>query len=231
MWSPICTHETKALATRRGAAWAITLAKVSAIALLIILANIGVSWLIAKLEIQIWPEHLEIVDRAVLISVIVYMGLMAAPFLPGIEMGLALMILLGPKGVFVIYVCTLVALTISFGLGRLFPTHLLVSLLRWLNLTHAAALLKSFAAIPPEKRLEYLAERVPTQIIPALLKRRYLLLAILFNMPGNALIGGGGGIAMMAGMSRLYSFPMYFFLISIAILPGPILVMLSKFFQ
>jgi len=211
-------------------AWAITLAKLSAIVLLIILANIGISWLIDRLGIQIWPEYLEIVDRAVLIGVILYIGLMATPFLPGIEIGLALMIMLGPKGVLVAYICTLVALTISFGLGRLFPTHLLVSLLRWLNLTRAAALLESFDATPPEKRLEFLAEKTPTQTIPALLKRRYLILALLLNLPGNALIGGGGGIAMMAGMSRLYSFPMYFFLISVAILPGPTLVMLSKLF-
>ena len=223
--------ENKALAVRRGATWAITLAKLSALVLLIILANIGTSWLIARLDIQIMPRHLETVDRIVLISVILYIGLMATPFLPGIEMGLALMIMLGPKGVLVAYICTLVALTISFGLGRLFPPHLLVSLLQWLNLTRAAALLKSFDATPPEKRLEFLAEKAPTQTIPALVKRRYLSLAILFNLPGNALIGGGGGIAMMAGMSRLYSFPMYVFLISVAILPGPILVMLSKFFQ
>lgn len=222
--------ESKALAVRRGPTWAITGAKLSAIVLLIILANIGISWLIARLEIQIWPEHLEIIDRAVLIGVILYIGLMATPFLPGIELGLALMTMLGPQGVFVIYISTLIALTISFGLGRLFPTHLLVSLLRWLNLTRAATLLKSFDAIPPEKRLEYLAEKAPTQTIPALLKRRYLLLALLLNLPGNALIGGGGGIAIIAGMSRLYSFPMYFFLLSVVILPGPTLVMLSKFF-
>lgn len=222
--------ESKTLTVRRSATWAIILAKLSAIVLLIILANMGVSWLIDRLEVQIWPEHLEIVDRAVLIAVIVYIGLMATPFLPGIEVGLALMMMLGPKGVLATYVCTLIALTISFGVGRLFPTHLLVSLLRWLNLTRAETLLKGFCATPPEKRLEFLAEKATTQTIPALLKRRYLLLALLLNLPGNALIGGGGGIGMMAGISRLYSFPKYVFLISVAILPGPMLVMLSKFF-
>ncbi|MDH3672456.1 MAG: hypothetical protein OES46_15080 [Gammaproteobacteria bacterium] len=223
--------ERKTLAVRRSVTWAITLAKLSGIVLLIILANIGISWLIDRLEIQIWPEHMEIVDRAVLIGVILYIGLMATPFLPGIEIGLAFMIVLGSKGILLIYICTLVALTISFGLGRLFPTHLLVSLLRWLNLARAAALLKSFDATPPEKRLEFLAGKAPTQTIPVLLKRRYLILALLLNLPGNALLGGGGGIAMMAGISRLYSFPKYFLLIAIAILPGPILVMLSNFFQ
>jgi len=208
-----------------------TLAKLSAIVLFIILANIGVSQLIDTLEIQIWPEHLEIVDRVVLIAVILYIGLMATPFLPGIEMGLVLMIMLGPKGVLVTYICTLVALTISFGVGRLIPTHLLVSLLQWLHLTRAGALLRSFNAIPPEKRLAYLAERASKRILPALIKRRHLILALSLNLPGNLMIGGGGGIAMMAGMSRLYSFPAYFFLISVAILPGPALIMLSKSFQ
>lgn len=222
--------ESKALTDRRTVTWALTLAKLSAIVALLILANMGISWLIDKLEIQIWPEYMEIVDRAVLISVILYIGLMAIPFLPGIEIGLALMMMLGPKGVVVTYLCTLVALTISFGLGRLFPTHLLVALLRWLNLTRAATLLSGFDATPPDKRLAFLAERAPTPTIPALLKHRYLLLALSLNLPGNALIGGGGGIGMMAGMSRLYSFPKYVFLIAVAILPGPILVILSKSF-
>lgn len=219
--------ENRASTVRR---WGITLAKLLVFAVLIILANIGVSWIIDRLEVQIWPQHLEIVDRAVLIAVVVYVGLMATPFLPGIEIGLALMTMLGPKGVLVTYFCTLIALTISFGVGRLLPARLLVSLLEWLHLTRAAALLKNFDATPPDKRLEFLAEKAPTKAVPALLRRRFLVLALLLNLPGNALIGGGGGIAMMAGMSRLYSFPKYFFLISVAILPGPILFMLSKSF-
>jgi hypothetical protein len=223
--------EYKVVGILRSATWLMTLAKLSAIVLFIIFANIGASRLIDSLEIQIWPEHLENVDRVVLIGMILYIGLMATPFLPGIEMGLALMIMLGPKGVLVTYICTLIALTISFGVGRFTPPHLLVSLLKWLNLTRAAALLKSFDAIPQEKRLEYLVERASKRTVPALIERRYLILALLLNLPGNVLIGGGGGITMMAGMSRLYAFPMYFFLISVAILPGPALIMLSKSFQ
>jgi len=79
--------------------------------------------------------------------------------------------------------------------------------------------------------LRILPGRASTQSKPALLKHRYLPLALLLNLPGNVLLGGGGGLGMMAGMSRLYSFPRYFFLVSVAILPSPIVVMLSKFFQ
>ncbi len=161
--------------------WGLTLAKLSAVALCIIFANIGVSRLVGALEIQIWPEHLEIVDRAVLVGVILYIVLKATPFLPGIELGLALMIMLGPKGVLVTYICTLIALTISFGLGRLVPAHALVSFLHWLHLARAAALLSSFNAVAPEKRLQYLAQRSSKRAVPALVKRRYLILALLLN--------------------------------------------------
>jgi hypothetical protein len=222
--------ESMVPAARRSVTWSI-LAKLSAIAFLVVLANIATSWLIDRLDIQIWPEYLEIVDRAVLIAVVLYICLMATPFLPGIEMGLALMMVLGPKCIVVAYICTLIALSISFGLGRLFPAHLLVSLLQWLSLTRAAASLTNFDATPPGKRLEYLAAQSPTPTVPALMTHRYLFLALLLNLPGNALIGGGGGIGMMAGMSRLYSFTAYFFLICVAILPGPTLVILSKVFQ
>lgn len=212
----------------QGATWGVTLLKFSSVAAVIVLLNIGVSWAIARLEIQVWPEHLEIVDRVVLAGVILYICLMALPFLPGVEIGLAFMMLLGPRGIVLIYVSTLIAFAIGFGLGRLFPTHLLASFLRWLQLARAEALLRGFDATAPERRLEFLAERASTRVASALLKRRYLLLALLLNLPGNTVIGGGGGIAMMAGMCRLYPFPKYLLLIAIAILPGPLLVMFSS---
>jgi len=212
----------------RGATWGVTLLKFSLVAAVIVLLNIGVSWAIERIEMQVWPSHLEIVDRVVLAGVVLYMILMVLPFVPGVELGLAFMMLLGPQGVVLIYICTLIALAVSFGLGRFFPAHLLASFLRWLHLTRAEALLRSFDATTPERRLEFLVEHAPTRAVSTLLKRRYLLLALLLNLPGNTVIGGGGGIAMMAGMCRLYSFPKYLLLIAVAILPGPLLVVFSN---
>ena len=169
------------------------------------------------------------VERAVIVGLVLYICLMAIPFLPGIEIGLILMILLGPQGAVLVYLCTLVALTLSFGLGRIFPPHLLASLLGWLHLSRAESLLRKFDATPPEQRLEFIAGETSTGTMPALLKRRYLVLAALLNLPGNVVIGGAGGIAMLAGMSQLYSFPKYLLLVSVAVLPGPILITLSKF--
>lgn len=214
--------------TRRATTWVPTLVKLAVIVSLIVFTNIATSWFIDRLNIQIWPEYMEIVDRAVLICMVTYIILMATPFLPGIEIGLLLMAMLGPKGVLVTYLCTIVALVIAFGLGRVLPARPLIMLLRWLKLKRAEALLKAFDATPPERRLEFLAEHAPARVMPALLRRRYLLLALLLNIPGNALIGGGGGIATIAGLSRLYSFHLYLLTISVAILPGPIVFMLVK---
>jgi hypothetical protein len=221
-------REGKALAPRQSSNWIVTLAKLSAIVLVIVLANIAATGLVNRIEVQIWPQHMEIVDRAVLISVILYIGLMAMPFLPGVEIGLVLMAMLGHKGILVVYICTLVALGISYGIGRLIPPNALVAFLRWMHLARAAAMMKRFYSVEAEERLDFLAQRLPSRTLPALLRRRYLVLAVLLNLPGNALIGGGGGLAMIAGMSRLFPFPAYFLLISVAILPGPIVVMLSK---
>lgn len=218
------------MSTRRRTTWVPTLVKLAVIALAIVIANVGTSWIIDRLDIQIWPQHMEIVDRAVLICMIAYIVLMATPFIPGIEIGLLLMAMLGPKGVLVTYVCTVVALTIAFCIGRLLSAGPLITLLRWLRLERAANLLERFDVTPPAKRLEFLAEEAPARVVPTLVRRRYLLLMLLLNVPGNALIGGGGGIAMMAGLSRLYSFPLYLLAISIAVLPGPIVVMLTKSF-
>jgi hypothetical protein len=169
-----------------------------------------------------------VITVVVLAGLVLYMILMALPFVPGVELGLAFMMILGSKGIVLIYACTLIALAISFGIGRLIPTHLLASFLRWLHLTRAEALLRIFDATAPERRLEFLAEKASTRAVSALLNHRYVLLALLLNLPGNTVIGGGGGIAMMAGMSRLYSFPKYLLLIAVAILPGPLLVMFSN---
>jgi len=50
----------------------------------------------------------------------------------------------------------------------------------------------------------------------------------ILNPPGNALIGGGGGIGLIAGMSRLYPFPKYILLASIAITPLPLLFLTGR---
>jgi hypothetical protein len=56
---------------------------------------------------------------------------------------------------------------------------------------------------------------------------RFLLIPLLLNLPGNAVIGGGGGIAMLAGFSRLFSFPVFVAMTAVAVSPVPLLIILS----
>jgi hypothetical protein len=58
------------------------------------------------------------------------------------------------------------------------------------------------------------------------LQRRSLALALLFNLPGNALIGGAGGIALFAGTSRLFSFTRFCLLTALATSPLPAMLLL-----
>jgi hypothetical protein len=72
----------------------------------------------------------------------------------------------------------------------------------------------------------FVMRSAPSRIVPFLLRHRYLVLAVLINLPGNAIIGDVGGIGLIVGMSRLFSFPKYVLLVSVAITPVPLLFLL-----
>ena len=177
---------------------------------------------------QLWPEHEHLIITALWFSIGVYILWMAMPFVPGIELGLALMVMLGSKGVVVVYLCTLLSLSLSFAIGRLIPLKAFARFLGWLHLYKSRDLMRILEPLDPEEKLDLLLRTAPLKVVPYLLKHRYFMIALLLNLPGNALIGGGGGIGLIAGMSRLYSFPRYFLLLSLAITPLPLLFLAGK---
>ncbi len=78
-----------------------------------------------------------------------------------------------------------------------------------------------------EQRFEVLIEHAPKRIVPMLLKHRYIAIIVALNVPGNAVIGGGGGIALLAGMSGLFTLPRFVSAVALAALPVPLFVMLG----
>jgi hypothetical protein len=50
----------------------------------------------------------------------------------------------------------------------------------------------------------------------------------LINMPGNTVIGGGGGIAMAVGYSRTFTYPGFLACAAVAVAPVPALVLLAE---
>lgn len=148
--------------------------------------------------------------------------LLSLPFIPGVELGMLLIVLFGKEGILVVYLSTLIGLTLSYIVGYRLPESRL------------AAWLKSVTSAEPEiKGLDWMYHNI--QIVfnnDRLLKWmktdfqgiRYLTLAILFNLPGNFLLGGGGGIALLCGLSRRFSWNGFLLTVLLSTAPVPLLI-------
>ena len=202
--------------------------KISLIVGSLVLLNYGGNWVVEQINFQLWPMHEHLMITMLWLSIVVYVLWMAIPFVPGIELGLALMVMLGPKGVVLVYLCTLFSLSLSFTIGRLIPLSVFARFFGWLHLHKAQDLVLQLEPLNSEERLDFLMRTAPSKVTPFLLKHRYLMIAIALNLPGNALIGGGGGIGLITGMSRLYPFPRYILLVSLAITPLPIMILAGE---
>lgn len=56
------------------------------------------------------------------------------------------------------------------------------------------------------------------------IKYHYVLLAVLINIPGNTIIGGGGGIACLCGINEKFSWKSFVLTVAIAVSPVPLLI-------
>jgi hypothetical protein len=193
---------------------------------LIILGNYLSQWVIEGLDFEITPVNEPTVHRIIITSMITYTILMAIPFVPGAEIGLGVMMILGPKIAPLVYLCALVSLFLSFMVGRLIPNKSLIKFLHDLHLRKASFFLNELEGLDSQQRFDLLIERSPKKFVPFLLKYRYLALLVVINMPGNIVLGGGGGIAMSAGMSRLFTPSLFLLTIAIAVAPIPLLLIM-----
>lgn len=199
--------------------------KVICLVLLIVVANIAAGWVVDALTFEIRPSNEDAVHRMITICAIVYAVLIAIPFVPGVEIGLTLIGMLGPSIVFLVYVSTLAGLSMGFAVGRLISPTGLIKLLGDLHFHRASRLLGTIEPMDREGRLAFLVSNAPNRFVPFLLRHRYIALAIVINLPGNIVIGGGGGIALMAGVSKLYSVPGFLVTIVLAVAPIPLAIL------
>lgn len=163
---------------------------------------------------------------AVLLCALAYAVLLAIPFVPGVEVGLGMMLILGPATYALVYLGTVLGLTLGFAAGRLVPARACARALGALGLERAQDLVLRLAPLDADARQALLLARAPARLLPLLLRHRYLALALALNLPGNALLGGGGGIALIAGMSGLYPWPRYLATVALAVAPVPLLLWL-----
>ena len=180
-----------------------------------ITANILARDYMEVLHFPIRPGNEDAVHRTIMVSAILYALLLAVPFVPGAEIGVGLLVMLGPPIALLVYLCTVIGLSLSF-----------VRFTKDIRMDRTSNLLKAIEPLSKKQRLSYLTEKAPKRFLPLLLRYRYLALAVALNIPGNYLIGGGGGIALFAGVSRLYSVPGYLITIVLSVAPVPLAVLL-----
>lgn len=147
---------------------------------LVVCLNLFCPGMKAYLEPHVDPLYREWGDLVLVALAGIYALLLAIPFVPGVELGWAVMMWFGVKGIAIIYAATVLALALNYGIGTLVPFRWVAWLLRWLQLHRAEQFVLS-------------------------------------------IIGGGGGIALLAGMSGIYSFAGYLATVAIAISPVPLI--------
>ena len=151
-----------------------------------------------------------------------YAILLAIPFMPGIEVGVSLLLLRGAEIAPFVYVSTVLGLTFAYVVGRSIPYEWLKGFFADLRMIRVCELLERLQPLSRTERLAILTARLPGWLRPIAGRARYLLLALLLNMPGNMVLGGGGGLAFTAGFSQLFRPLPVLLTIALAVLPVPL---------
>ncbi|MCR9136586.1 MAG: hypothetical protein NXI27_11360 [Alphaproteobacteria bacterium] len=176
--------------------------------------------LLEFLDFDVRPANEPTVHMTIMTVAAIFVLASALPFVPGAEIGFGLILVFGGRIALLVYLCMVAALSISYLIGRFVPIAIIGRFFKLLGMERAHNLVMQFAPLDSRERLELLVSRAPRRFVPALLRHRYVALAVLLNMPGNSLVGGGGGLAFTAGLSGLFS--LFGFLVAIALAVAPV---------
>jgi hypothetical protein len=203
----------------------VILLRVAILVAVLLLATWGAHLIRDALDLQIRPDNEQQVHRAIMLGALAYIGLLALPFVPGAEIGLAMLAAFGPGIAPLVYMATVASMMLAYTLGRFLPIGALERLLSLLRMRRAAALVARAAPLSREERLALLLDGQSGRVLNLALRHRYIALALAVNTPGNSIIGGGGGIMMMAGLSGIFSPLVTLLTIAVAVSPVPLAVL------
>ncbi|MFY0665967.1 MAG: hypothetical protein JXQ97_15195 [Natronospirillum sp.] len=119
-----------------------------------------------------------------------YALLLAIPFVPGVELGWMIMGLFGRMGILAAWLSTILGLSLSYWVARRLSDHPKLQRLQ----VARSALLET-----PRHELS-MSQRLFASGVRLYDKHPYLFIFVTLNLPGNWLLGGGGGIAATAGI-------------------------------
>ena len=200
--------------------------RLTVILCLIWLVKLGLDTLAAKMVLLESDTAARAMTGMIITVMIGYVILLAVPFVPGVEIGLALLVIQGAEAAPYVYLATVLGLLLAFTVGQFAPLERLIRLCSDLYLYRLCALLDRIKGTPRDQRLATMHDRLPGWLAKPLCDYRYLTLAVTINLPGNIALGGGGGILMAAGLSRLFQTGYIMLTIALATLPVPLAVWL-----
>ncbi|MEM6311276.1 MAG: hypothetical protein AAF754_14635 [Pseudomonadota bacterium] len=190
----------------------------------IVLATWGAHEVRDALNLQIRPDNEQQVHRMIMFGAVAYIGLLALPFVPGAEIGLAMLAAFGPAIAPLIYICTVASMILAYTAGRFLPIGALQRFLSMLRMHRASDLVARAAPLSGDDRVAMLLDGQSARAMQMAVRYRYVALALAVNTPGNSIIGGGGGIMLMAGLSGIFSPLATFATIALAVSPVPLAV-------
>ena len=183
-------------------------------------------WLLQQLNYA-FPDASFEPHLTILITVAIFMLASAIPFVPGAEIGFGLMVMFGGRVIILVYICMVIALLTSFLAGRFLPFSMITKMFSYLGIVRAQKYVTGFHEMEIDGRFKLLIDKAPGKIMPVLAGHRCLAIMILLNLPGNSLLGGGGGIAFACGMSGLFTPLKFTLIVAAAVAPVPLLLILA----
>jgi hypothetical protein len=199
------------------------LARLAVIALL----ALGLHLIFVQAEGWIMRNEYDWAMPGLLLAVLViYALLIAIPFVPGVEIGLSVLAAGGAGMAPLVWLATACGLSLAFVVGCTVPIAWLRRILTDLHMLRAAQLVGRFEALPHKGRVAFIHALLPRKYCGWIVKYRYVNLAVLINIPGNSLIGGGGGIAFLSGLSGTFRAPLAMLTIALATAPVPLAIWL-----
>lgn len=176
------------------------------------------------LQIEIGSANEVLVRRGIALGTLAYVVFTAVPFVPGAEIGMVMLGMFGAAIAPLIYLATIVSLCLAYAVGRLVPPRMTAAGLRWLGLHRLADRILETLGMKPSDRLETLLEGIDSRVLHIVARHRYVALALMINMPGNVLVGGGGGISMAAGLSGVFAPVPFLLTVMVAVSPVPLAI-------
>jgi hypothetical protein len=200
------------------------IARLAALAAVALAAVTLLDWVRSASDAMPGPGGRWLYYGVLALGLAVYALLLALPYVPGVEIGILVLAMQGPGAALPVYLATLAGLALAYSAGAVLPPGWLAGTLTDIGLSRAAALVGRLAALPRAARLQLLRDRLPRWLRRVAGGWRYLLLAAVLNVPGNWLLGGGGGIMLLAGLSGLFRPGATLATVALAVAPVPLAV-------